>query len=94
VKEHNTISGDTGSNTCFDLVKGWLKECEEKYILCKLEGNDQVALPARVLDVLFQDDISDIRLLESHKIVDRYVCLSRRWIDGHTITTKTSNIEQ
>jgi hypothetical protein len=67
----------SGSSTRFNLVKGWLKVREEKHILCKLEGNDQVALPTRVPDVLFQDDNSDIRLLESHRIVDRYVCLSQ-----------------
>jgi hypothetical protein len=85
-----TISGDTGSIECFGKVAGWLNECEENHTLCKTERKINAPLPTRVLDVL----ADGVRLLETEGQIEKYVCLSHRWIEGHTTRTTASNLEQ
>lgn len=69
-------------------------ECQAQHSLCKLGTNASTPLPTHVLDVHPLNGVPDVRLLETNGELDKYVCLSHSWIEGHTITTTSSNIER
>lgn len=53
-----------------------------------------VVLPARVLEIsITKEQELNVRLVETKGKEANYVCLSHRWIEGQTITTTTSNID-
>jgi hypothetical protein len=50
-------------------------------------------LPTRLIEVTLPDHSTNVRLYETHGETGQYACLSHRWIEGHTITTVLSNID-
>lgn len=67
-----------GSLTQFELIRLWLRNCNEGF-LHKCKPRLDVKLPTRVIDVGV-DDSSNIRLCEQEEGKDtRYIALSHRW---------------
>ena len=86
-------SGNTGSQACMDLLRAQLDNCTQKHTFCK--NNSAVVLPARLLEISATESGElAVRLAETNSKVGRYVCLSHKWIEGQTITTTTSNIDE
>lgn len=85
------ISGYTGSKTCIDLLRARLDQCLSNHGFCR--DTSTSVLPTRVLEISTSaNGLLGVRLIETNNQVGRYVCLSHRWIEGHTITTTTANI--
>jgi hypothetical protein len=55
--------------------------------------NENSVLPTRLIQLDAFEGSDDVRLAFTGGSRGRYACLSHRWIDGYTITTTLSNIE-
>ncbi|KAI0401501.1 HET-domain-containing protein [Xylaria palmicola] len=89
---------DISSNTYFETLRQWLKDCDNNHMGCHLEDSESAlaTLPTRLIDVEERDS-PYVRLLETqHSTVQvphlRYVALSHPWGDkakhSHYCTTR------
>ncbi|KAF8855139.1 HET-domain-containing protein [Acephala macrosclerotiorum] len=82
------LSGDSSSEACFALAKGWLKSCLRTHKACPKR---QVLLPRRTIDV--GTTIEDPFLYISRpNEFGHWVTLSHCWGAYHTITTTASSL--
>lgn len=84
-------SGDTSSLVCISQLRAHLTQCMREHKSCS--SREHVELPTRVLEISeAEGDELKIRLKATNGEVDRYICLSHRWLEGKTLTTTTSTM--
>jgi hypothetical protein len=69
-----------GCEENIDLIKSWIKDCEENHSECpsRPRSDDLPELPARVIDV-GSDDGSESRFFQSHAVHGAWITLSYCW---------------
>ncbi len=82
------VENRTDSNTCFDLIQGWIRECKENHQdSCPVL--EQSPLPTRVIDVSLS---SNPRLVITNKQFGRWVALSHCWGEKVRFVLETTNL--
>jgi len=84
------ITGDTSSSAAMDKIRGWIDECDDSHEDCNLK--EPQTLPTRVLDVGSASNLQ-VRLYETGRQIERYVCLSHCWGRLQPLTTTKETIE-
>ncbi|KIW17259.1 hypothetical protein PV08_04450 [Exophiala spinifera] len=76
---HVPVSSD--SDTCFDTIQSWIKECVKHHKLCDATSSEGLFLPTRLVDVTPDDCDKEIRLVNTRYISksSKYAALSHSW---------------
>lgn len=67
---------DADQQTCLDLISRWMHECKTTHDICKSMTSQDVVLPARVMDVMSQQNP---KLIITNGRLGKYVALSYCW---------------
>ncbi|PQE12083.1 heterokaryon incompatibility protein [Rutstroemia sp. NJR-2017a BVV2] len=93
----HTISGNTDIISCGDLVKGWLRDCQENHDECAANSctftRDSRNLPTRILDVGREDGFKVYVCEPESSATGPYLTLSHRWGSSEMpqLTAKTKS---
>ncbi|KAK6193778.1 PtdIns(3,5)P(2) sythesis regulation factor [Pestalotiopsis sp. IQ-011] len=74
---HYLTDPDLGSRSNFSIAREWLRSCRQDHQGCRFDCTPP--LPTRVIDVGFDDDFRDARLLCSKGMEAEYMALSHCW---------------
>lgn len=92
VKAAMPIPGYPGLEESLDSAGEWIDQFMTQHLYCR-KNKDQ-KLPTRLIEVTLPDGSNGVRLYETNEETGQYDCLSHRWMEGHTITTTLSNIDE
>jgi Heterokaryon incompatibility protein (HET) len=88
------ILPETGGELHFNLLREWLRDCNETHSDHGMACNADNELPTRVLDVGDVENQIQPRLYRPKKDEKgRYIALSHCWGESQLISTKTASIE-
>lgn len=79
--ETTPISGFTGSQTAFDTIHSWFRQCVLEHAACS-KNTELPLLPTRVIDI---SDKDGVKLIESNGSRGNYFAISHRWGDLATM---------
>ena len=86
----------TSSDDTWELVKGWISECQATHTRCRDDFQNHGWYPTRLVDIGdMQEYRSIIRVVLSkdHNMVGSYVTLSYRWGLEKTLELRRENFE-
>jgi hypothetical protein len=81
--------GDTVSDGSFNRALEWLNECTSAHDICNTSSGAR-QMPGRLVDITSGRP----KLIETHGLVEIYVCLSHCWDDHQPLRTTTDTIQQ
>ncbi|KAK4225872.1 heterokaryon incompatibility protein-domain-containing protein [Podospora fimiseda] len=82
-----SISKESNSSQCFDVIRRWISDCDRHPACASSLGSPNP--PTRLLDMWVEDDV--VRLHITHGEVDPYIALSHCWgPDGLPGSAKTT----
>ncbi len=90
--EHSRWKSFIGSESCTQLVKGWLQGCQKNHVNCQRQQRSRP--PSRLLDLNSFESSLDIRLIDSQLDFDLpYVTLSWCWGRRDPVKLMKRNLE-
>lgn len=90
-----SIAPQSGSEACLDLAQSWLKDCQEKHILC--EQNKASPLPTRIICIESNPGDEELQLrLRTSENDERgsFAYLSYLWGSANLLRTTSSNVAE